>query len=748
MPISIHELFQNPSFVQVLYITSIISAIVAVVEYVASYVTIEAIATAVLTTAASFALQALTAPESNDPFGGGGTNGGGGGGLKKNFKQSITHRRIVYGKRRIGGPIIFAESNGKIEDADGGKNNKYLHMVIAHASHPSKEIVNYYANDVKLDLDSNGVNQEDEFGNFIRIREHLGSFDQTADSQLVSETDKWTDDHRLRGITYTYVRLEWDVKTFGKIGIPTITVELKGKSNIFDPRSGQYIYTDNSALCTADYLRSDRVGFGTLEGEISEKSVASAANVCDETVLNNDGSEEDRYAMNGVVITNEQHKNVLARMLGTMDGTLTHTSGKFHLQAGSFTNCGVHFDQDNVIGNLNLSTEVPFTEKINSIRGTYIDPNEGYSGVDFAPIQNTEYITEDGEQKWKDMELRFTTSATRAKRLARITLEKARRTHSFGALFDLTAYELKVGDIIEFSHKRFGWDHKTFRVKAWNLRTLSSQESSSEDASHGVELKLKEVDADIYKNAKEEPFEFRNEVSLSNPDVVAPPRNFSASNDPVVVEDGSVKPRLRLTWDKAIDAQVASGGRTEVGIKKSSDNFYRSVRFVDGSTEEVVLEEGLVPGNKYDVRIRSVSAERGRSEWKTIKGIELTGDQGVSQDVLGLDLNYYGTTLEIDWDPVPDSDHSHYELRAIKGDTFDFDNSTIIGHEVDVTRMVTNFGYLEDQNLTGGKITVGLKAVDQSGNRSEVWTTATIDCMKFQQVESAERTTRTESSLI
>ena len=37
---------------------------------------------------------------------------------------------------------------------------------------------------------------------------HNGSSDQTADSDLVSESDnKWTTEHRLRGIAYMYVRL-------------------------------------------------------------------------------------------------------------------------------------------------------------------------------------------------------------------------------------------------------------------------------------------------------------------------------------------------------------------------------------------------------------------------------------------------------------------------------------------------------------------------------------------------------------
>lgn len=750
---SVFELIQQPTFLDLMFIATIVSIATVVGEFLTSAAFLKTLAASVITTAFSFALQSLMAPEQQSSFGdlGGSGSGGGGSGIKKNFKQAITHRMAVYGKRRIGGPIVFAESNGTIVDKDPGgnvekKENKYLHMVIVHASHPCEEITNYYANDVQLNLNSNGVNQEDEFGKFIRIRTHLGGFDQTADSALVDETDKWTEDHRLRGVCYSYVRLEWDSETFGKIGIPTITVEMKGKNNIFDPRTNTYKYTNNSALCTADYLRNDRIGFGTLEGEVSEKSVAQSANVCDEIVTNNDDTQEKRYALNGVVKTNEQHKNVLARMLGTMDGTLTHTSGKFYVRAGAFTNCGIHFDEDNIIDSISLSTQLPFNEKINSIRGTYIDPNADYSGVDFAPIQNTGYITEDGEQKWKDMQLRYTTSATRAKRLARITLEKARREKSFEAIFDLKAYQLKVGDIIEFSHDRFGWDHKTFRVKSWSLEVLSPE--NGEGDGHGVEMKLKETDAGVYRNAQEEPFEFRSEVSLTDPAIAAPPRNFNAENSPVQLEDGSLKPRVILTWDQAIDAQVASGGRTEVAIKESGEQFYRSIRFVDGETEKVVLNEDIEPGQKYDFRIRSLSGERGISSWQVIEDFEATGDEGVSKDVTGLDLNYYGTTLEIDWNPVPDNDHDHYEVRATKGDSFDFSESVIIGHEVDVTRMVTNFGYLEDNDLTGDDITIGVKAVDQSNNRSEIWTTATISCMKYQQVESAERTTRTESSLI
>lgn len=113
------------------------------------------------------------------------------------------------------------------------------------------------------------------------IYKHLGSSSQLADSALVAENVGWTDNHRLRGRAYVYLKLQYYADRW-PTGIPVIKAEVKGKK-IYDPRSTLTVWTDNAALCIRDYLLTG-VGLNARDSEIGT-SFTSAANICDEYVL-------------------------------------------------------------------------------------------------------------------------------------------------------------------------------------------------------------------------------------------------------------------------------------------------------------------------------------------------------------------------------------------------------------------------------------------------------------------------------
>lgn len=113
------------------------------------------------------------------------------------------------------------------------------------------------------------------------IYKHLGSSSQLADSALVAENVGWTDNHRLRGRAYVYLKLKYYADRW-PTGIPIIKAEIKGKK-VYDPRSALTEWTDNAALCIRDYLLSV-VGLNARESEIGS-SFTAAANICDEYVL-------------------------------------------------------------------------------------------------------------------------------------------------------------------------------------------------------------------------------------------------------------------------------------------------------------------------------------------------------------------------------------------------------------------------------------------------------------------------------
>ena len=224
-----------------------------------------------ITSALSFARSALTRrPDSQaGSFASLRTNGS-----TQQFRQPVTERKIVYGEVRTSGAILYA---GVTDD------NRYLHMVIEMASHEVEDIGEIYINSDSVPpdaLDADGMMTTGRYADHIRFRKHLGSDDQLADPDLIAGVPEWTDAHRLRGIAYIYVRMEWNRDIYVS-GIPNISAWVRGKKCL-DPRDDVEKYTANIALQSNDYLTNDFYGLNAEN--VNQDEVIGAANTCDEIV--------------------------------------------------------------------------------------------------------------------------------------------------------------------------------------------------------------------------------------------------------------------------------------------------------------------------------------------------------------------------------------------------------------------------------------------------------------------------------
>ena len=162
-------------------------------------------------------------------------------------------------------------------------NNKRLHMLVQVASHEVQSFDTVYFNDEALTLSSSIVGNDENgiprlyptspskyskdseyarlpslFGSGLSLRKAVeiqtfsGTDTQLAPSDLVGQVSNWTTDHRLRGIAYVYVQLDYDPDMFPN-GIPNISAEIKGKK-LFDFRDNSTEFSSNPALCIYDYL--------------------------------------------------------------------------------------------------------------------------------------------------------------------------------------------------------------------------------------------------------------------------------------------------------------------------------------------------------------------------------------------------------------------------------------------------------------------------------------------------------------
>ena len=223
-------------------------------------------------------------------------------GYQTNSLGPAQDHQIIYGKMKVGGAIVFDESTGT--------NNKFLHRIIAVAGHEVQSFDEFYVNDEEIIINGVGeVISPSQYVGKIRVNTHLGSPTQVADADLVAESTKWTSQHRLQGIAYLYVRLNFDADAFPN-GIPTFTAVVSGKK-VYDPRDGSTAYSDNPALCLRDYLTS-KYGLAEENVNLDDVLISTAANICNQT---NTDAGTTRYTCNGAFTTASTPYDMISELL-------------------------------------------------------------------------------------------------------------------------------------------------------------------------------------------------------------------------------------------------------------------------------------------------------------------------------------------------------------------------------------------------------------------------------------------------
>lgn len=242
------------------------------------------IADTFISMATSFVLSGLSKlvmPKPKNRMGSGGASGGSSAsalstGITTQVRQPVMTRKPLYGEIRVSGGILFTASSG---------GNDYLHYIIEVAPHEVEAIGEVWINDYSVaddHMDASGNVNTGRYSGVCRIKKHLGSTVQAADTDLSNDVSDWTSTHNLYGIAYVYVRLKWDQDKF-PMGIPNISAFVKGKK-IYDSRDTLTKYSPNMALIAHDYLLDTTFGFGASSAEIDSTFSAAAANVCEEMV--------------------------------------------------------------------------------------------------------------------------------------------------------------------------------------------------------------------------------------------------------------------------------------------------------------------------------------------------------------------------------------------------------------------------------------------------------------------------------
>lgn len=578
-------------------------------------------------------------------------------GIKVIARVTDDTQKMVYGRARIAGTLVYIETYPTADDSDGVSqtgDNLFLHMVIAHTGHEIDAVEEVYLDDELVTLDGDGFVNEAPFTNegksYVRIIHHLGTDTQVADADLVSEATSWSTDHRLRGISYSYIRCQWNPDVFTN-GIPTLNVVIRGKK-VYDPRTELTAWSDNAALCVRDYLTStDFSGrpyaFGAAEEEIDDDFTIAAANICDEEIEILDATTIPRYTLNGVVDTGNAPLDNLEDMLSAMIGTVTTPLGLFRIHAGAYDTPETDVvDESWLAGPIKSRNRTSRQELFNAVRGLFINPDKQWQSDNFPEVTSATFEAQDNDERiYTDIELPYTTHGEAAQRIARTVQLKGREQITVSMPCNYKALRFAVWDIIKVNNTTRGWEEKEFRIVKLNfgLRSAVVLELREEnEASYSWEA----GDADAVTGAPD--------TNLPNPFVVSVPTGVAYDSRAVLTGGGDTVYNLVLTWEPYPNTYVTNGGSFEVQFKLSADEEWRPSFSVDGQSTTSDIPSNSV-NVSYDLRVRAVNILGARSNWVTIEGAISGAGGGVGAT---LDWGDWTTTATAfndwgDWTTTP-----------------------------------------------------------------------------------------------
>jgi hypothetical protein len=442
---------------------------------------------------------------------------------------------------------------------------------------------------------------------------------------IVNSNNPWTADHKLLGKCCVFLRLHYN-DTYFSGGLPQISFLMRGAKDVYDPRTSTYGYTENAALCIADYLSNTSYGFKATYGtEIPLTPLIAAANICDETVALAIGGFEPRYALNGKFDLNVKRGEVLQNMLTACAGRLTYQGGQFIIWPAAWNGSSPAPSPSlgAMSGPFRWKSTVSIRDLYNGVKGTYICPANNWQASDIPPYaqdsthgyasgpawsgstvyvvgnivqyagvgyialisatghqpdvsptywaphyQDANLTADGGDRRWLDIQLPFTISASTAQRLCKIELLRRRHQGTGTFRYNMAGYGITTMDVISMTIPYMGWSGKLFEVLAHRFTLDKQSDGGNEVTLLGTEIDVQETDASVFDWSDTEELTPQGYQQPAVPDArqPAPPTGLTLESDEstVVVTPQGLADAIVVTWTEPTDGYVLNGGHMEI----------------------------------------------------------------------------------------------------------------------------------------------------------------------------------------
>lgn len=427
-------------------------------------------------------------------------------------RSSKAPARFILGRVSTGGVLVWAQ-----EQAGDQTDGEWLHLVYVLCE---------------------GV--VDGLEKVFLGEEEIGTYGEHASYELVvnptqvnaflkANCPDWKDSQIGRGLSFVRLSLKYSAEKFPS-GIPDARFVVRGRNDIYDPRTGLAGYTENTALHILWFLRNR---CGVPDDEIVFETFASGANVCDESVGNPDGTSSPRYRSSCVIGADEQRTNVLQKLETACGGKVIRVGGRWMFQAGAYYGpYDFEITEDMVVGTITGSTEPTNDAAINTVRGTFIDPSQSWTETDYPEVSVAEWVVADGGEAAETLTFSYVTDAYQAQRLANIELRRRRAGGTISVPMNFLGYNCRPGRAVRVNLPSLNILGE-FIVTNWSMGT-----------NEGCTVQLQQYDAAQFDDAVGQPYNPIGFISLPTGGLGSPTNLAWASDETAEVTQGV------LSWDQ------------------------------------------------------------------------------------------------------------------------------------------------------------------------------------------------------
>lgn len=567
-------------------------------------------------------------------------------------RQPAQPRQCIYGVSRVAGTVIGEWTTGS--------NKDFLSQAIVWAGHPCEKIAELYvdsklvhfSNDAPFGNASDSTFQDDSNNDYsfggLYMEPRLGP-NNAYMASLGANVPQWTPDMLGMGLCWCYIKYTYSVSKYPN-GTPNARATIWGKNTIYDPRTDTTGWSNNAALCIADFLCDPVFGFGfNMQSDIDLDQLVAAANICDEQVPLAAGGTEARYTINGAFDTSTSPGDVLASLLDAMAGRISYVGGLVKIYPAAWISPTLAFDASDLVDAVMWSPMRKLRDLVNGVKGTYIAPNYPYSvagnfygtngqdsngntqnnfqyewqPTDFPPyVQDADHgysvnqplLNASGQELWADLRLQFVTSAATAQRLAKIKLMRNQQQGSGTLPFNMGGYQCQPMDVIQFTFEPLQMTDQALEILS--LRFAQKADSDSGVPSLHIEVDVAQTHVSVYEWSLSEEQTPSGGISpqINSAGNVATPIALALTDGPataLVGADGVVQPRISAAWTAPPDIFVS---QIHVQFQENGWNEWQDAGTVDAANRSTLIP-GVVAGQTYNVRIRAVKPNGATSAW-------------------------------------------------------------------------------------------------------------------------------------